>query len=78
MRLTLKRMETTYISSKICTLTLPMFVRLIAHFAVFVVTQVKEGAYTMSMEELLHYVEKNWQPTIREFHIVGGHIIRSF
>jgi len=33
----------------------------------------EEGAYTMSMEELLHYVEKNWQPTIREFHIVGGH-----
>lgn len=33
----------------------------------------EEGAYTMSMEELLHYVEKNWQPSIREFHIVGGH-----
>lgn len=33
----------------------------------------EEGAYTMSKEELLHYVGKNWQPTIREFHIVGGH-----
>lgn len=33
----------------------------------------EEGAYTMSEEELLHYVEKNWSPTIREFHIVGGH-----
>ncbi|RKD21717.1 aminofutalosine synthase MqnE [Ammoniphilus oxalaticus] len=33
----------------------------------------EEGAYTMSTDELLHYVEKNWKPTIREFHIVGGH-----
>lgn len=32
-----------------------------------------EGAYTMSMDELLHYVEKRWNPNIREFHIVGGH-----
>lgn len=33
----------------------------------------EEGAYTMSMEELLHYVEQRWNPNIREFHIVGGH-----
>ncbi|BAH45749.1 MULTISPECIES: aminofutalosine synthase MqnE [Bacillales] len=32
-----------------------------------------EGAYTMSMEELLHYVETRFHPGIREFHIVGGH-----
>ncbi|MBP1933848.1 aminofutalosine synthase MqnE [Ammoniphilus resinae] len=33
----------------------------------------EEGAYTMNEEELLHYVEKNFQSSIREFHIVGGH-----
>jgi len=33
----------------------------------------EDGAYTMNEEELLHYVEKNFQQSIREFHIVGGH-----
>ncbi|OIJ20942.1 aminofutalosine synthase MqnE [Anaerobacillus alkalidiazotrophicus] len=33
----------------------------------------EEGAYTMSMDELLHYVEHRWNDNIREFHIVGGH-----
>ncbi|MGE7273903.1 aminofutalosine synthase MqnE [Brevibacillus panacihumi] len=35
--------------------------------------QGEDGAYTMSMEELLHYVETRYHPGIREFHIVGGH-----
>lgn len=33
----------------------------------------EEGAYTMSMEELLEYVAKRYTKNIREFHIVGGH-----
>ncbi|RXJ01835.1 aminofutalosine synthase MqnE [Anaerobacillus alkaliphilus] len=33
----------------------------------------EEGAYTMSMDELLHYVERRWNDNVREFHIVGGH-----
>ena len=33
----------------------------------------EDGAYTMGPEELLHYVEKRFEPSIREFHIVGGH-----
>lgn len=33
----------------------------------------EDGAYTMSMDELLHYVEARFHPGIREFHIVGGH-----
>ncbi len=33
----------------------------------------EEGAYTMSMDELLHYVETRFHPGVREFHIVGGH-----
>jgi aminodeoxyfutalosine synthase len=33
----------------------------------------EDGAYTMGSEELLHYVESRFQPSIREFHIVGGH-----
>ncbi|MED4584196.1 aminofutalosine synthase MqnE [Brevibacillus choshinensis] len=33
----------------------------------------EDGAYTMSTEELLHYVETRFHPGIREFHIVGGH-----
>lgn len=32
-----------------------------------------EGAYTMSMEELLEYVAERYTENIREFHIVGGH-----
>jgi aminodeoxyfutalosine synthase len=33
----------------------------------------EDGAYTMNEEELLAYVEKGYTPTLREFHIVGGH-----
>jgi aminodeoxyfutalosine synthase len=33
----------------------------------------EEGAYTMNEEELLTYVEKGYSPSLREFHIVGGH-----
>jgi aminodeoxyfutalosine synthase len=33
----------------------------------------EDGAYTMGPEELLHYVEQRFEPSIREFHIVGGH-----
>lgn len=33
----------------------------------------EDGAYTMTTEELLHYVETRYHPGIREFHIVGGH-----
>ncbi|MDF2681237.1 MAG: hypothetical protein K0R47_2427 [Brevibacillus sp.] len=33
----------------------------------------EDGAYTMSTEELLHYVETRFHPGIREFHVVGGH-----
>ncbi|PCN42773.1 aminofutalosine synthase MqnE [Brevibacillus laterosporus] len=35
--------------------------------------QNQEGAYTMSSEELLHYVGTRFNDGIREFHIVGGH-----
>ncbi len=33
----------------------------------------EEGAYTMSMDELLEYVDNRYNENIREFHIVGGH-----
>ncbi|MCF6092454.1 aminofutalosine synthase MqnE [Microaerobacter geothermalis] len=33
----------------------------------------EEGAYTMSPEDVLHYVKERWNEHIREFHIVGGH-----
>jgi len=33
----------------------------------------EEGAYTMNEEDLLAYVEKGMSPSLREFHIVGGH-----
>lgn len=33
----------------------------------------EEGAYTMSPEELLEYVNSRMTENIREFHIVGGH-----
>jgi len=33
----------------------------------------EEGAYTMSMDEILAYIAKGYHPNIREFHIVGGH-----
>jgi aminodeoxyfutalosine synthase len=33
----------------------------------------EDGAYTMSMDELLHYVSTRYHEGIREFHIVGGH-----
>lgn len=32
-----------------------------------------EGAYTLSGDEMIAYVEKHYHPGIREFHIVGGH-----
>lgn len=35
--------------------------------------QGEDGAYTMSMEELLEYVQARYHEGIREFHIVGGH-----
>ncbi|OEF99354.1 aminofutalosine synthase MqnE [Vulcanibacillus modesticaldus] len=33
----------------------------------------EDGAYTMSMDELLQYVSERYTDKIREFHIVGGH-----
>ncbi|WP_047150512.1 aminofutalosine synthase MqnE [Aneurinibacillus tyrosinisolvens] len=33
----------------------------------------EEGAYTMNEEQLLEYVSKGYSPSLREFHIVGGH-----
>ncbi|MBO8171788.1 MAG: aminofutalosine synthase MqnE [Bacillaceae bacterium] len=33
----------------------------------------EEGAYTMSTDDLLKYVDENMNENIREFHIVGGH-----
>lgn len=33
----------------------------------------EEGAYTMSMDDLLKYVAERYNENIREFHIVGGH-----
>lgn len=33
----------------------------------------EDGAYTMSPEDVLRYVKERMKPTIREFHIVGGH-----
>ncbi|MCC2686256.1 MAG: mqnE [Paenibacillaceae bacterium] len=35
--------------------------------------QGEEGAYTLSGEEMIAYVEQHFHPGIREFHIVGGH-----
>lgn len=32
-----------------------------------------EGAYTLSPEEMIAYVEQHIHPGVREFHIVGGH-----
>lgn len=33
----------------------------------------EDGAYTMGMDELLHYVGSRFHEGVREFHIVGGH-----
>lgn len=33
----------------------------------------EEGAYTLSPEQMISYVEKYYHPGMREFHIVGGH-----
>jgi aminodeoxyfutalosine synthase len=33
----------------------------------------EEGAYTLSGEEMIAYVEQHINPEVREFHIVGGH-----
>ncbi|MFD2117716.1 aminofutalosine synthase MqnE [Paenibacillus yanchengensis] len=32
-----------------------------------------EGAYTLTGEQMIEYVEKHYHPGVREFHIVGGH-----
>ncbi|CAH0118342.1 MULTISPECIES: aminofutalosine synthase MqnE [unclassified Paenibacillus] len=32
-----------------------------------------EGAYTLSGEQMIEYIEQHYHPGIREFHIVGGH-----
>ncbi|WP_270165052.1 aminofutalosine synthase MqnE [Paenibacillus sp. SYP-B4298] len=32
-----------------------------------------EGAYTLSGQEMIEYVEQHFHPGVREFHIVGGH-----
>lgn len=33
----------------------------------------EEGAYTLSGAEMIEYVEQHIHPSVREFHIVGGH-----
>ncbi len=33
----------------------------------------EEGAYTISPEEMVKYVEQHFHPEMREFHITGGH-----
>ncbi|WP_307330234.1 aminofutalosine synthase MqnE [Evansella vedderi] len=33
----------------------------------------EQGAYTLSGEEMVEYVNQNFNPQIREFHITGGH-----
>ncbi len=33
----------------------------------------QEGAYTLSPQEVIEYVEQHYHPGIREFHITGGH-----
>ncbi|WP_372636911.1 aminofutalosine synthase MqnE [Cohnella sp.] len=33
----------------------------------------QEGAYTLSPQEMIDYVEQHIHPGVREFHIVGGH-----
>lgn len=35
--------------------------------------QGEEGAYTLSGQEMIEYVEQHIHPGVREFHIVGGH-----
>ncbi|MGI2295210.1 aminofutalosine synthase MqnE [Paenibacillus sp. GXUN7292] len=32
-----------------------------------------EGAYTLSGEQMIEYIEQHYHPGVREFHIVGGH-----
>lgn len=32
-----------------------------------------EGAYTLTPEQMIAYVEQHYHPGVREFHIVGGH-----
>ncbi|WP_227937531.1 aminofutalosine synthase MqnE [Alkalihalobacillus deserti] len=32
-----------------------------------------DGAYTVSATEMIEYIEKNYNPNVREFHITGGH-----
>jgi len=33
----------------------------------------EEGAYTLTGQQMIDYVEKHYHPGVREFHIVGGH-----
>ncbi|MCD1259792.1 aminofutalosine synthase MqnE [Paenibacillus athensensis] len=33
----------------------------------------EEGAYTLTPEQMVEYVGKHYQPSMREFHITGGH-----
>ncbi|MUT68535.1 aminofutalosine synthase MqnE [Paenibacillus sp. NEAU-GSW1] len=33
----------------------------------------QEGAYTLSGQQMIEYVEQHFHPGVREFHIVGGH-----
>ncbi|GGF96849.1 aminofutalosine synthase MqnE [Paenibacillus abyssi] len=33
----------------------------------------EEGAYTLSGQQMIEYVEQHFHPGVREFHIVGGH-----
>ncbi|WP_317972715.1 aminofutalosine synthase MqnE [Paenibacillus sp. CCS19] len=33
----------------------------------------QEGAYTLSGEQMIEYVDQHYHPGVREFHIVGGH-----
>jgi aminodeoxyfutalosine synthase len=42
-------------------------------FCNFKKTEGDEGAYTVSPDEMIKYVEKNINPNVREFHITGGH-----
>ncbi|MGJ9385267.1 aminofutalosine synthase MqnE [Salipaludibacillus sp. CF4.18] len=42
-------------------------------FCNFKKKQGDKGAYTVSGEEMIEYVEKNYNPNVREFHITGGH-----
>ena len=42
-------------------------------FCSFRKDQGEEGSYTLTPQEMIEYVDKHITPTVREFHIVGGH-----